>query len=151
MEKQSGSSVTSHYPRAKPSLHRPLSCNGVKTPLLPEALGSRGVRRWRVLAASCLCVPQGDHLCRHRPCQPQTAHPPTPPGCQGTHQAEGDCGVAWRGGTCHVPLVLTPLCSLSSLCPPAGTCCSQLMPTLSLGGWAPASLPSDLCLQVRRL
>lgn len=51
---------------------------------------------------------------------------PTHPHCLGArahkHQAEGYCGVAWRGGACCFPLVLTIPCSLSSLCPPAGVC-----------------------------
>lgn len=43
----------------------------------------------RVLAASCICLPQGDHLCRQSPCQYSTPppalarqqHTPTPRQC----------------------------------------------------------------------
>lgn len=138
MEKKLRSSLTSCSLIAKLSLHRPLSYKGSKN----FSLEGTGVARgWRLLAASCLCVPQGDHLCRRSCCQPQTAHPPTLLGCQGTHWAQGDCRVAWRGETRPFPLVLSLPGSLSSLCPPAGVCCPRLMPTISLEAGLPQFSP----------
>lgn len=104
----------------------------------------------RVLAASCICLPQGDHLCRQSPCQYTTLppalarqqHTPTPRQCpcarlcwerdwyvDGPELCVLPSPISGQDGSCFPITLPFLIAALFPPCPPARVCSSHHPPS----------------------